>query len=327
MNFSEYSINNRQLTFLSSLANEFNLAAGKNYLFDLAYLSSLRIAGEQAAEFLQGQVSCDVREVTASTIQRGAMCNLQGRILALFDVINWHGLQLILAKDLITATQHSLSKTAMLSRVKLEPTNAYQVFGFYLANQHDLLPTNITLPVADLSLIGTEENCCYKLSDQLYLILIKKEQALTLAQPFTLNHQIRGSLGWHQLQLRQKNIQIYPTTRGLFLPHRLDLHLTGHLSFDKGCYKGQEIVARTHYRAKLKHALELFTIATDEPFAAGKKLFAPPGTQEIGEIIDYCPMVENHNLVAASILMEHPDRVLIESQINTVVLQRITGLD
>lgn len=324
MNFSEYLINNRPLSAIFPLAKELNLEKNKNYLFDLSYLSSLKVIGERAEEFLQGQISCDVHKVSASTIQQGASCNLKGRVLALFDVLNWQGLQLILASDLLAATEHSLSKTAMLSRVKLELSTDYQIYGFYLTNPEDLLPANNPLPSTPLALNSTEQSCCYSLDKQFYILLIKKDQSASLTQAFIEQQQFRGSLAWHQLQLAHKRIQIYPDTRGLFLPHRIDLHLSGHLSFDKGCYKGQEIVARTHYRATLKHELKLFIIETSETLCAGKKIFAPDTKTEVGELIDYCPLTPNRYLVGLSILLEHPDQVFIESQANMVSLEPVS---
>ncbi|KTD36696.1 glycine cleavage T protein [Legionella nautarum] len=321
MNFSEYFINNRSLTAVLPFAEELSLEKNKNYLFDLSYLSSLKVIGERAEEFLQGQISCDVHKVSASTIQQGASCNLKGRVLALFDVLNWQGFQLILANDLLAATEHSLSKTAMLSRVKLEQNRDYQIYGFYLTNPKDLLPANNPLPSTPLALNSTEQSCCYSLDKQFYILLIKKDQSASLIQPFIEHQQFRGSLAWHQLQLTHKRIQIYPDTRGIFLPHRIDLHLSGHLSFDKGCYKGQEIVARTHYRATLKHGLKLFIIETTETLSAGKKLFALDNEAEVGELIDYCPLTSNRYLVAVSILFEHPSQVLIESQTKVICLE------
>ncbi len=191
-------------------------------------------------DFLQGQLSCNLRKVDANTIQQAAICNLQGRVLGLMDVVEWQDFQLVLPKDLVEVTEKSLSKTAALSRVKLQPGNI-AIFGFYLANENDLLPTNIFLPDKDLGLNSNAESCCYRLSKQLYVILLDKEKAADFSLLFDSKNQLRGSLAWHYLQLKRKAIEIYPETRGLFLPHRLDLHLAGYLSFDKGCYKGQEV--------------------------------------------------------------------------------------
>ncbi|MBA2650647.1 MAG: folate-binding protein YgfZ [Tatlockia sp.] len=318
--FSSFTINNREFSTSLDLESELNFEAEKNYLFDLSYLSVIDIAGEKAQEFLQGQLSCDLRQVNTSTVRQGAMCNLKGRILALMDVVDWQGLKLVLPNDLIEATQISLNKVAMLSRVKLELKNSFQIYGFFLANPNDLLPANLSLPEEPLKLSANSEACCYSLSKQLFIILIHKDQEATLTQSFSSKHQLRGSLAWHQLKLKRKSIEIYPKTRGFFLPHRIELHLSGYLNFDKGCYKGQEIVARTHFRAKLKHSLELFTIETTEPLNAGAKLFSSNQETEVGELIDYSPLGKNHYLIAVSILFNPPKEVFIEGQAKPVEL-------
>ncbi|MFW2569733.1 YgfZ/GcvT domain-containing protein [Legionella sp. 29fVS95] len=321
MSFKQYLLNSRPYTALSSLEDEFNFQADKNYLFDLAYLTSIAVIGERSAEFLQGQLSCDIRKVTTDRMQQGVMCNLKGRILALLDVINWHHLQLVLPVDLLTETKASLMKTALLSRVQLEPTS-YRMYGLYVNNQSDLLPENLQLPNECFAVTHSNELCCYQLSDSFYLILATEEATSSLSQPFIRKQQMRGSLAWHQLQLQQKRVVIYPETRGLFLPHRLDLHLSGYLSFDKGCYKGQEIIARTHYKAKLKHGLRLFSIHTPELLLAGKKLFTPSGETEVGELIDFSPLADGRYLIASSILFEHPNEILIEGNKHPVILSK-----
>lgn len=321
MSFSSLAINSRQLTTLFSFDNEFSLLPDKNYLFDLSYLSTLNVSGEKSAEFLQGQLSCDIRKVDNNTMRHGAMCNLKGRVLALLDIINWQGLHLVLPKDLISATQHSLNKAAMLSKVKLEEENQFHCYGFYLTNKDDLLPSSLSFPDEPFTVSSTDLACCYSLGQQLYLLLVLKEKASTLAQQFSALEQFRGSLLWHYLQLKRKKLEIYPETRGLFLPHRMDLHLSDYLSFDKGCYKGQEIIARTHYRAKPKHRLGLFIIESQETIDAGTKLLSPEGDKEMGELIDYCPMTNERYLIAASILLNAPKELLIEAHNNPVYLR------
>ncbi|WED44401.1 YgfZ/GcvT domain-containing protein [Legionella cardiaca] len=321
---SIYLINQRPYTYTLSFQNEFTFQKNKNYLFELSHLGGVCVKGERAQEFLQGQLTCDVKKVTSTAMRQGAQCNLKGRILALLDVICWNDFQLILPNDLLVDTQNSLSKTAMLSRVTLEPANTYQIYGFYLNNPDDHLPTNVQLTSECFEVLQTDDYCSYYLGNNLYIFLVRDNLVNTFIEPFCQNQQYRGSLGWHYLQLCNKYLQIYPTTRGLFLPHRLDLHLSNYISFDKGCYKGQEIIARTHYRAKLKHGLRLFFIETKEPVLAGKKIFDASGNAEIGELIDFSPLDNNHYLIAASILFEHPWEIRIEDQTNTVALTNAT---
>lgn len=298
-------INSRPLTIIGSLDQELTLAPQKNYLFDLSYLTILHVEGERAAEYLQGQLTCDLREVNANQMRQGAMCNLKGRILALMDVINEepYDFYLILPQDLLTDTQNSLAKTALFSRVSLRPDTHYELLGFYLQNLDDCLPSDFS-KLEPYSVKKQEDGCYYCLNSNFYILLLSKEKANQIKTIFTDKAQYRGSLAWHKLQLQQKQVDIYPESRGMFLSHRLDLQLKGYLSFNKGCYKGQEIIARTHYRATLKHELKLFIIASEEELKSGQKLMSDG--IEVGELVDYCPLGNHQFLIAVSMVFEHP---------------------
>ncbi len=298
-----FLVNSRTYTAFAPIQEELALTPHQNYLFDLSYLGCLNAIGPRASEFLQGQVSCDLREVTPSEMRQGAMCNLKGRVLALLDVVDWQGLHLILPNDLLADTEISLSKTAAFSQVKLLPSTAYQPFGFYLQNREDLLPFNAELPDENHHVMQHETYCCYHLGAGFYIYLIDKTHASSLCETFIQHDQWRGSLAWHALQLQQSRVEIYPESRGLFLPHRLRLDLSGYLNFNKGCYKGQEIVARMHYRAKRTHELKQVTVQMNEPPQSGQRLIGDDGA-EIAELIDFCPISDGRYLCVASAMLE-----------------------
>ena len=306
MQTTHYSVNSRQLTAFTPIQDELHLDPKKNYLFDLSYLGCLDVIGARSSEFLQGQLSCDLRDVTPHQMRQGAMCNLKGRVLALLDVIDWHGLHLIVPKDLLNETSSSLSKTAAFSQVALQTSNTYRVFGFLLNNPEDVIPFDLTLPLENYSVVFDDRYCCYHLGAGYYIFIINTDNALGIISSFMQHGQWRGSLAWHSLQLRQHRLEIYPPSRGLFLPHRLSLQLSGYLSFNKGCYKGQEIVARTHYRATLKHEIKLFNINSTLPLLSGQRLIKQDDETELGELVDYCPIGESTYLILASVVFNCP---------------------
>ncbi len=316
------AINCRQLTQFSPIANEIIYDPSKNYLFDLSYLAGLHVSGERAGEFLQGQLSCDLREVNVNQIRQGALCNLKGRVLSLVDVVNWslHGLHLILPSDLLLETQASLAKTAMFSRVTLSHAADYHLYGFYLQNRNDVIPFDMELPQTPLSVVYQDNYCCYRLDNHFYIFLIHLDQTPRVRDQFMKRSQWRGSLAWHALQLQQRRIEIYPESRGMFLPHRLSLQQMGYLSFNKGCYKGQEIIARTHYRATLKHELKIFTIETDETLQSGLHILSDNDSIDVGKLVDYCPIGAGKFLIAASMLIEHPVTVHLEGHKHGIIL-------
>ena len=199
----------------------------QNTLFDLPHLSILNIDGEKAYDFLQGQISCDVSEVNPHAMRQGALCNLKGRVLTLLDVVTWHGLKLVLPANLLEKTQNSLTKTAILSRVTLKPATHYHVLGFYLHDTKQPLPFQGHWPTEKNSVLTQDSACAYYLGDQCYLMLVDAIQFEVIKASFMQENLLQDAHAWHALRLKCGDIQIYPESRGLFLPHRLGLQNTG----------------------------------------------------------------------------------------------------
>ena len=321
-----HEINSRVFNTFAPINIELQLDNQKNYLFDLPYLSVLAVDGEKSLEFLQGQLTCDMRLMNDIQMLRGAQCNLKGRILSLLDILQWQGIKLVLPLDLLESTQNSLAKTAELSRVAIKHHNELAVFGFYLQNPNDPLIADLFLPKEIGALTYNEQFCYYHLGKGFYVFLVNAARVLTFCQPFIEKDQLLGSLTWHTLRLYEKQIEIYPKSRGLFLPHRLDLHLTPYISFDKGCYKGQEIIARTHYKATLKHELKLFELYSLEILYSGQKLYAVATDQEVGELVDYSVIDQGRFIVAVSMLKNADLNVRLEGQSTVVNLIDSAGI-
>lgn len=300
----EQIINTRPLSVINNEQGERLTDTDKNYLFDLSYLGVINLNGDKSIDFLQGQLTCDLNTVTDIQMTQGAQCNLKGRILSLMDIINWGGIKLILPADLIDVTVTSLSKTAQLSKVALQENAEYRILGFYLQNAKDIVPDSIFLPHDLYALSYTSNYCYYHLGKGFYIIVIHKDKVTEFIQPFIELNQLMGSMAWHTLRLLHRQLEIYPESRGQFLPHRLALHETNLISFNKGCYKGQEIIARTHYRATIKHELHIYSINSQHNIFSGQKLFKSQEETEIGELIDYSYMGTNEYLIAVSILKE-----------------------
>ncbi|BCA95498.1 glycine cleavage system protein T [Legionella antarctica] len=317
----DHSINSRVFTTFGSLDSELNFNKDNNYLFDLSYLGVLNIAGDKAQDFLQGQLTCDLRLVSDIQMIEGAQCNLKGRVLSLLDVINWNGFKLVLPEDLMELTQGSFTKTAQLSRVSIEKNNDLKIFGFYLQNPNDVIPDATYLPNNLYAQAHSSNYCYYHLGNGFYIFIIHKDIEHEFCKIFLEHNQLLGSLTWHTLRLYNQQIDIYPESRGLFLPHRLGLHQTQYVSFEKGCYKGQEIIARTHYRATLKHELRFFVIQSDHNIYSGQKLLKITDETEIGELIDYAPIGTNNYIIAVSILKEAAELIRFEGHSDTIPLQ------
>lgn len=273
------------------------LSARQPCFFDLAHLGAIRVEGEKAPAFLQGQVTCDLQAVTPQSMRQGALCNIKGRILALMDIIQYQEhYWLILPKDLINLTIQSLEKVAMLSRVRLTCVPEVQLMGVWIPASASTEHRDLSLPTTPYGVHSTPDWCSYATHPE-HFMLFSTEKRECMAEGI-----IMDEIYWHYLQLDRGYISIYPETRALFLPHALKLPALGFIDFQKGCYKGQEIIARMHYRgAPLKHSIQ-FTRLTlpDTTPILGKALCAPDNPDTVlGEIIDYCPLEQRHDYLLA----------------------------
>ncbi|KTD62771.1 YgfZ/GcvT domain-containing protein [Legionella shakespearei] len=320
-NAISHLVNTRSLTVFDSTESVSELNKQKNYLFDLSFLTILDVVGDKANEFLQGQLTCDINSVSDIQMIQGAQCNLKGRILSLLDIINWNGFKLVLPKDISEVTLNSLSRTALLSRVSIKENSGLKVLGFYLQNDNDLIPESSYLPKDLYAQCHDTEYCYYHLGQGFYIFIIQADMEQKFCQPFIEQNQMAGSLIWHTLRLIHRQIDIYPESRGMFLPHRLGLQDTPYISFNKGCYKGQEIIARTHYRATLKHELRVYIISSGQKIYSGQKLFRPETDMEVGELVDYSILDEGCYVIAVSILKDAPSSVRLEGQSTLVELE------
>lgn len=305
-----YLINDRPLSVHATAAAECTFEANKNYLFDLTHLGVLTIEGAKAATFLQSQVSADIRKVTPDNMQQGILCSLQGRILALLDIVDWQGLQLILPTDLLAITETTLDRPARLSRLTFARPN-FSILGFYYQNPASFLH-NFPLPTDLYQLVHTPYLACYKIDEELYILITTPKSHEHLLASFHDTESLRGALAWHSLNMQKRHPAIYKDTSGAFLPHRLNLHKQGFISFDKGCYKGQEIIARTHYKAKEKYELVKFNTQGTQPIASSLRIFDEDGSVELGKIVDYAPDGAEGFIILASLLINRPQNIRIE---------------
>lgn len=296
----------RSYTAIHPLSVELDYLHKTNYLFDLDYLSVTLVEGEKASECLQGQLSCDMRAVTDAHMRQGVMCNLKGRIMAILDVVLMPGqsIALVVPTDLSADTQSSLAKSAAFSRVKLHDTSL-KVYGLFVQSEEGALPLDMPLPVERYGVVHNEKGCCYKIDESFYIYIVQPVMADAIRDPFIRKNEYRGSLAWHALQLQHQRVEIYPETRAMFLPHRLDMHLSGYINFEKGCYKGQEIIARMHYRSTQKHKLVSFMVDTEVEPNAGLSVYAEDGETVVGEVIDYCTVDNHRYIISASVLINY----------------------
>jgi tRNA-modifying protein YgfZ len=226
----------------------------------LPSLGLLQVSGVDAAKFLQGQLTCDVRQISPQMATLGAYCDQKGRILASFRLfMRDNNYYLSLPKSILPATITELQKFAIFSKITLaDVSDKFNQFGIVGA-QPELLLKDKTLP------LPAEENAAITHSGLTairvrgtiprFLWLIETDNASIVNDKFQTETEIVPENVWVVAEITNGITSIYPETIGLFTPHQLNYPNLGAVSFNKGCYRGQEIVARMHFLGKLKQHL------------------------------------------------------------------------
>lgn len=268
-------------------------AAAVDVIADLSHLSLLRAQGADAAAFLQAQLSNDL-QLLQNDSQLHAYCNAQGRMLAIFRVFRRADAFLLqLPTSLLISTLKRLQMFVLRARVSLDSADAQLgCIGLSGPNLDRLLGRlDLPLPLApagartprDLTILrlpGPHPRCQIVGPAELLQDLWRQ---LPECRPV-------GAAAWRWLDIIAGLPTLYPATVDAFVPQMANLDLLGGVSFQKGCYPGQEIVARMHYRGRLKQRLYRGQVGGAAAPQPGDAIFAPnfPG-QRSGTVVDAQP--------------------------------------
>lgn len=260
-----------------------DLLADRSLALLVSTLALIRVSGPDALTFLQGQTTCDFRDVAAGQVRLGAHCNPKGRMQASFRALPCQDdFLLLLPRDQAEPTRAALAKFALFSKVTLTLDDSLAVLaltgpeaGAWTRAIAGNDPDAGTARPWDSGLVAT-------LEDGRRLLLVPAARcATTLATLQQLPAPLAGDNAWSLSEIRAGIAQIPPTQSEQWIPQELNYDLLRGVSFKKGCYKGQEIVARIHYRGQTKvraFAVEITgKIATDFSIGTGQRLLTRAG--------------------------------------------------
>lgn len=260
-----YAIDHRSFEFEKSIENTLQYDNQQSYFCDLPFLNVIQVVGKEAQSFLQGQLTNDINLIQFGELQANLLCNLKGQIISQIWVSHTEDFfYMICPRDLNSEILGILSKIALLSKVQLIPSDSLRVKGL------------IDVGARMLSLTLTEPAPSF------------------IEKP---------SLFWQYFNIYCHQFSIYPKTCRQFLPHHLQLEQHGWINFKKGCYRGQEIIARMHYLGKSKYQIKTSHFVTSSKISPGDSVFNQ-NQQKIGELVDFCPIQEQEYLVVLCIKHE-----------------------
>ncbi|HET7370116.1 MAG TPA: folate-binding protein [Gammaproteobacteria bacterium] len=232
-------------------------------LCDLNEHALIRVSGADAREFLQGQLSNDATQVSPTQSQWSSLNTPQGRTLALMRLFELEGeLMLALPSALQAPVIGRLRKYILRSQVTLEPANDLMVrCGIAGESAAAVLQAVGITPPASVDAATVAEGTTIiqvnSTTGSRFELYGSGEKALALRKVLAEHCEQADANQWLLFDTLAGVPHLEPVTSGEFLPQMLNLDQLGAINFKKGCYAGQEIIARTHYRGQVKRRLKL----------------------------------------------------------------------
>ena len=264
--------------------------ANSNIITSLSHLGLLEISGADAVTFLQGQLTNDVNKLDGNTSQYAGYCNPKGRLLALFLAFaHADHLHLQLPLSIFEPIMKRLKMYVMRSKVVITDKSAdILCFGIAGPNAERTLTTLFnTAPQAQQEIITLDDASLLRVAGDTprYQVFTHTVNAERIWNALSRNSTKVGKSVWDYLEIQAGIPEIVPATQEAFVPQMINLDALDGISFKKGCYTGQEIVARTHYLGKVKRRTQLIHINTEEMPQAGDIINLTGHEEAIGQIV------------------------------------------
>lgn len=270
---------------------EFAAAQHKAVVCPLAHLGLIECAGEDAKSFLHNQLTSDVNHLEPGTAQHSAWCTAKGRMQVSFVLYHQGPLyRALLSADLVPATLKRLQMFVLRSKVKLSDLSASQeLIGVAGPDAGSVLRTaGLPVPGKVLETAEFAAGLVIGLESCRFVVVANSSAAAQVWEALAAHASPAGTPIWNWLDIQAGIPLISEATKEEFVPQMANFDKIGGVSFHKGCYPGQEVVARAQYLGKIKR--HLYRIQSDAPIKAGTAVFAKENPeQSCGTVANAAP--------------------------------------
>lgn len=295
-----------QINDFGDAKDELHAAACGTVLAPLTHFSLIRATGEDAATFLHNLLSNDILHLGRERAVRCGFCSPKGRLLA--DFLVWRkeaDYYLQLSADIQPALLKKLGMYILRSKVRLQDVGADFVLLGLAGDQMAAALNAIGQepPPSALDVVHFAEGTIVRLDASRCQLAVRADAAPALWSKLSTQARAVGVPAWRWLEIAAGIPHITAATQEEFVPQMANLELIGGVSFTKGCYPGQEVVARTRYLGKVKRRTYRARIDSDCP-APGTDVFSPDlPAQSCGKIIEAAPSPAGGCELLVSMLM------------------------
>jgi folate-binding protein YgfZ len=273
--------------------SELRAARSGTVICDLSHLGLISATGPDVAAFLQGQLSSDVRQLDADHSQLSSYNSPKGRVLAtllLYRIGDAAFLQL--PRDLVTDIRKRLTMFVLRSKVNLADTSEEFVRLGIAGEQAEGVLVSVlgTAPSNAFGVAHVDACSVIRLPGDCFQVVASYARSSSLWRDLARRARPAGAAVWEWLEIQTGIPTVTLPTQDQFVPQMMNLERVGGVSFQKGCYPGQEIVARTQYLGTIKRRTYLAHIEGNAVPVPGSALYSDDvGDQPSGAVVNAAP--------------------------------------
>ncbi|HEY6898042.1 MAG TPA: folate-binding protein YgfZ [Rhodocyclaceae bacterium] len=272
-------------------AAELAAAANATIVAPLTDLGCLSAVGEDSANYLHNLMTNDVKNITPGVLRRAGFCTPKGRLLA--DFMIWREGEetlLQLPAEILPAMLKKLSMFILRSKVKLTDASDDKVLLGLSGPDAAALVAEVAgaapQPMATVAFVG---GSALGLGAQRFQLVVNADQAAAVWSRLSAKARPVGLDAWRWLEIAAGSPRVVAATQEAFIPQMINYIPLGGVAFNKGCYPGQEIVARTQYLGKVKRHMFRAHLSAGT-VEAGASVYAPEtGEQACGTVVSAAP--------------------------------------
>ncbi|GBL04698.1 tRNA-modifying protein YgfZ [Glaciecola sp. KUL10] len=250
-----------------------------NFVAELNHYGVISLSGEQAQEYLQGQVTIDVGRLSENKSRYGCHCDFKGKTWNAFLALQDNdGYQLISDKSCIPQSLAELKKYGVFSKVDIvDESEKLNIVGVVGADAIESLQSIFTkLPQQNLAVLKSDFGnvICIDVDLSAYLLVLTSDGKAKLDANLPIG-MLKDQAYWEAVCIQLGIPVVREATVNEFVPQMMNMQAIEAIDFDKGCYMGQEVVARTKFLGRNKRAsfiLKSEEVLADSSIAAGKAL-------------------------------------------------------
>ena len=269
----------------------------------------IEVSGPDAENFLQGQLSNDIMAIKDDSYQFSSYSTNQGKVISLLRIIKIkNSFLLLLTADISEYFVSKLSMYILMSKVQIKILDNYIIYGLFGEASSKILKNNST----ENSLF--ENDSCYILNNSSQeissaIVIHKKEDSADMTPPRFLSSMdlLHLKINTNKLaDVIRGYLRIDMATKEKYIPQVLNMELLDGISYKKGCYTGQEIVARTHYLGKIKK--KIFSIETESELMNYGDMIHNKDSESVGEVVSNAKDLETLNISLAILKLDSLDK-------------------